>query len=242
VLGHITEDEKSMLKFANDPVEVVSYWTCWSFTQMRQDNWFTVHPAICSRVYQELSKGTLGYWQASKLIFVPFPFPFAQMVTLQLCFLVFLFPLMVTSVTTDLGAVKYISPLFSLFGVSAYWGLNIVAIEIEMPFGDDPNDLALVAHHEMFVTALSSLYLAQAKYTQMDMDRFESQRALNATKIIAEMNAMLARLGAEWRFEQRATRADLRVVTQSNLVDKVGFDTAVLVYERLQKLLSVPNT
>merc|ERR1711966_221039 len=78
VLGQITEDERQMLQFANDPVEVVSYWTCWSFTQMRQDNWFSVHPAICSRVFQELSKGTLGYWQASKLIYVPFPFPFAQ--------------------------------------------------------------------------------------------------------------------------------------------------------------------
>merc|ERR1719271_1349828 len=100
----------------NDPVEVISYWLSLSFTQMRQDNWLAVHPAICSRVYQELSKGSLGYWQASKLIAIPFPFPFAQMVTLQLCLLVFLFPVMVTSVTTDLGAVKYISPLFSLFG------------------------------------------------------------------------------------------------------------------------------
>lgn len=210
---------------------------------MRQDNWFSVHPAICSRVYQELSKGTLGYWQASKLIYVPFPFPFAQMVTLQLCMLVILFPIMVTSVTSNQAGIPpwLLSPLFSFFGVSAYWGLNIVAVEIEMPFGDDPNDLALVAHHEMFFQSLSSLYLAQKHYAALDSKTSDALRSLNAVKIVAELNALLARLGADWRFEQRMSRADLRLVTRPNLADKVGFDIAVVVYERLQKLLATPN-
>ena len=45
-----------------------------------------------------------------------------------------------------------------------------VAVEIEMPFGDDANDLPLVALHEMFVTGLSSLYLAQNPAMALTLD------------------------------------------------------------------------
>ena len=41
---------------------------------------------------------------------------------------------------------------------------------LEMPFGDDANDLPLVALHEMFVTGLSSLYLAQNPAMALTLD------------------------------------------------------------------------
>jgi predicted membrane chloride channel (bestrophin family) len=241
VLGSITADERNALERMNDPVEVISYWLSLSFTQMRQDNWLAVHPAICSRVYQELSKGSLGYWQASKLIAIPFPFPFAQMVTLQLCLLVFLFPVMVSSVIHDELDFKWLAPLFSWLGVASYFGLNIVAVEIEMPFGDDANDLPLVALHEMFVTGLSSLYLAQNHWAALDRDDVMIKRVLRADDIVAELNAMLAKHNCKYMFSPESTRADLRVITQPDLAQKVGFDVAVIVFSRLKQFLGVQN-
>ena len=35
-----------------------------------------------------------------------------------------------------------------------YWGLNQIAVELENPFGDDPNDLPLPETHVCFVDAL----------------------------------------------------------------------------------------
>jgi hypothetical protein len=241
VLGAITPDERNALSRMNDPVEVISYWCCLSFTQMRQDNWLGVHPAICSRVYQELSKGSLGYWQASKLLAIPFPFPFAQMVTLQLCLLVILFPVMVSSVIDDHLDFKWLAPLFSWLGVASYFGLNIVAVEIEMPFGDDANDLPLVALHEMFVTGLSSLYLAQHHWANLDRDDVMIKKVLKADHIVTELNGMLAKHQSKWMFAPESTRADFRVITQADLAQKLGYDLAVIVFARLKALLSKQN-
>ena len=46
---------------------------------------------------------------------------------------------------------------------------------------------------------------------------------------------------ADDRFSPESTRADLRVITQPDLAQKVGFDVAVIVFSRLKQFLSVQN-
>merc|ERR1719456_1710455 len=56
---------------------------------------------------------------------------------------------------------RTVAPVFSFIGVLGLWSLNDLAVELEMPFGDDPNDLPLVDVHNLFITGI---YLANAEF------------------------------------------------------------------------------
>merc|ERR1711920_611636 len=68
-----------------------------------------------------------------------FPFPYAQLLSLLLCIF--------SCVTVLLAGLLASSPLsggfICLITILFFWCTNLVAIEIECPFGDDPNDLPL---------------------------------------------------------------------------------------------------
>eukprot|EP00746_Dinoflagellata_sp_MGD_P123916 gnl/MRDRNA2_/MRDRNA2_58523_c0_seq2.p1 gnl/MRDRNA2_/MRDRNA2_58523_c0~~gnl/MRDRNA2_/MRDRNA2_58523_c0_seq2.p1 ORF type:complete len:771 (-),score=110.06 gnl/MRDRNA2_/MRDRNA2_58523_c0_seq2:400-2712(-) len=92
---------------------------------------------ITSVVWQELN---LGMDAANQMILIaqcPFPFPYAQMISYALiifCFvtIVFVCGMDVYPHTAFLGVFAFTSTCFAL---------NLIASEIEMPFGDDQNDL-----------------------------------------------------------------------------------------------------
>ena len=68
---------------------------------------------------------------------IPFPFPYAQLTTVFLLFYVLTFPLAFASL---LGI--FVIPI-SVLVTLAFFGLNEVSMELEDPFGEDPNDLPL---------------------------------------------------------------------------------------------------
>jgi hypothetical protein len=159
ILGAVTEEEKHALEDCMDPVQVISHWVCQMIARMRMDGWIDAHPAIVSRIFQELSNGTLGYSQAVKVSLIPFPFPYAQMLAVLLIGFMFLFPMMVCYLNPK---DKIFSPLLSFVGVLGLWSLNELAVELEMPFGDDENDLPLVELHDLYIKGLQTLFLANA--------------------------------------------------------------------------------
>ena len=73
-------------------------------------------------------------------------FPYAQMLAVLLIGFMFLFPMMVCYLNPK---DKIFSPLLSFVGVLGLWSLNELAVELEMPFGDDENDLPLVELHDL---------------------------------------------------------------------------------------------
>merc|ERR1719482_2076673 len=81
---------------------------------------------------------------------VPFPFPFAQMVSILLCMLYFLFPFYIELFTQNV----IFGPILCLLIPLCYCGLNRVAIELEEPFGTDWNDVDIEVRHEYFLTKL----------------------------------------------------------------------------------------
>mmetsp|Transcript_55278 Transcript_55278/g.152204 ORF Transcript_55278/g.152204 Transcript_55278/m.152204 type:complete len:399 (-) Transcript_55278:218-1414(-) len=97
---------------------------------------------IISRVFQEFGQGIVNIQDAEKLTTVKFPFPFAQTLS---------FMLVLTSVVTPIVSGILIEQLhwavlFTFLSVFSLFSINNIAMEIELPFGDDANDLPL---HEL---------------------------------------------------------------------------------------------
>jgi len=118
-------------------VELVSAW----IHQLIVDNIDTgimpAPPPIQSRVFQELSNGTMNMNNAQKIAATPFPFPYAQMTSVFLLIHWVLTPVLMCSWT---GHWVW-SFVWTFTPVLSFWCINLIAAEIEQPFGNDSNDL-----------------------------------------------------------------------------------------------------
>lgn len=98
-----------------------------------------IQAPIVSRVFQELSNGIVALTNVRKITDIPFPFPYAQLVSVMLIVSSFLTPFITglfMSSASWAGLLTFISQF-------AFWSINYIAAEIEMPFGDDDNDLPI---------------------------------------------------------------------------------------------------
>merc|ERR1719224_409617 len=88
----------------------------------------------------------------------PIPFPLSQMITLMLLVHWMTTALVcATSVTSPLWA-----GILSFFVIMAYWSINFIAVELEMPFGDDLNDLPIYEMQRDLNASLTGLLQKQA--------------------------------------------------------------------------------
>lgn len=133
-------------------VELVS---CW-IHQLIVDNIDTgimpAPPPIQSRVFQEMSNGSLNMHNAYKIAKTPFPFPYAQMTTVLLLAHWILTPVLMCSWTQH-WAWAFI---WTFTPVLSFWCIDLIASEIEQPFGADVNDLPT---HELQAMMNESLLL-----------------------------------------------------------------------------------
>jgi len=102
---------------------------------------------------------------------VPFPFPYAQMVTVML--LVFT---AVTPVALGLYAGSpYTAAAMTFITTSIYWCINYIAAELEMPFGKDANDLPMLDFQEKMNTGLKTLLEEHAQIPPLfDLSKMRS--------------------------------------------------------------------
>merc|ERR1712129_21133 len=98
-----------------------------------------VPPPILSRVYQTLSRGFVNLLNAKKIKDTRFPFPHAQAIAVMILILSVLTPLVVTSLMEE-ALLAMAATFVPMLGLCI---LNYAAEELEMPFGDDPNDLPM---------------------------------------------------------------------------------------------------
>merc|ERR1712066_1090342 len=94
-----------------------------------------------TRFFQELSQGAAHVINARIITGIPFPFPYAQLLTTLLIAHWLLTPFFCALVMESV----LLSSTFTFISVIAFWGVNYIAAEIESPFGDDANDLPLNA-------------------------------------------------------------------------------------------------
>lgn len=154
VRAHPTPVEMDILKRSSDRTSVIMFWIIYDLAKVSCD--LEAAPPIQSRMYQELSNGQLGMNQCVKLADVPFPFPYAQLLTLLLIVFVCFIPVYVVCFTDSM----IVGPIISFALCQGIWGLNETAKELENPFGPDVNDITIGDFHLRFLDSLQEVYIA----------------------------------------------------------------------------------
>jgi predicted membrane chloride channel (bestrophin family) len=109
---------------------------------------------IISRLYQFCSDGMLGYNQARKIAYTPFPFPHAQITSLIVLSAVGLMPVLMLCFVDN----AILAFFLNLITVMSFTGLHEVARELESPFKNVPNDIPLNNFQGQFNEALMTMF------------------------------------------------------------------------------------
>eukprot|EP00741_Cyanophora_paradoxa_P018095 tig00021037_g17471.t1 len=131
----ITEKEHGLLKtYKRRPLVIITMLT-------KKITMFARKGLINSFTFESLDKSLLeligGFNGCDALVFTPFPFPFAQLLTIFLVFYCWSAPFILVS------AFGVFTPLVSFFLTMAFFSIYETSVELEDPYGYDPNDLDL---------------------------------------------------------------------------------------------------
>ena len=158
VLGGVSDNEIRFLQMAKGPSAKTQL--CWNWLSefvIREHlagSTGNVGPPIMSRVVQFLGDGMIYYNHARKVMFIPFPFPHAQLSVFFVVVILFAVPLLMVEYT---GAL-WLGSLLSFLTVTCLAGLHEVARELENPFRNVPNDIPVCALQAMFNEALITMF------------------------------------------------------------------------------------
>eukprot|EP00930_Biecheleria_cincta_P038093 TRINITY_DN26178_c0_g1_i1.p1 TRINITY_DN26178_c0_g1~~TRINITY_DN26178_c0_g1_i1.p1 ORF type:complete len:555 (+),score=116.01 TRINITY_DN26178_c0_g1_i1:37-1701(+) len=132
---------------------IVLQWLQQLIVHNHQSGVLPVPPPILTRAFQELTNGMVGMVDAQKISDILFPFPYAQILSGMLVVYTFTAPALLGTIMHNLGFCL----LLNFICVLAFWSLLYIAEEIEMPFGEDHNDLPLAELQQAFNRALITL-------------------------------------------------------------------------------------
>merc|ERR1712194_179766 len=100
-----------------------------------------------------------------KIATVPFPFPFAQVLSFALYAFYVLCPFIVLEVMDEPGETSLeqisIPLLMNFLTCAGYAAVNEIAIELEEPFGFDANDYPVHCQQTMIVRAMEDTYFGR---------------------------------------------------------------------------------
>lgn len=159
-MDSISYDDQQMLAHFSGKLRVALVYQ-WILTLVVQNinGLLQVPPPILTRVFQELEGSMVEFNAITQLIEVPFPFPYAQATALLVTLYSIVTPAVVLFWTS--GPIwASISTFICLIGM---YSLELIACEIEQPFGDDPNDLPMLTFQEDMNASLVMLMNPVAK-------------------------------------------------------------------------------
>jgi len=137
--GDESMDEESIqtIKNCECRVELIFEWIQQLVVENIETGVLSIPPPILSRSFQELANGMVAFHDAMKISHIPFPFPYAQSCDLLLVFHWVLVPF----VTSQWVSNPFWAAIFTFVQVFILWSLNLIAIQIDNPFGHDSNDI-----------------------------------------------------------------------------------------------------
>ena len=113
-----------------------------------------VHAAILSRLFQNLSDGMKEYNRARQIVYIPFPFPHAQLSVFYTFILVPVIPFLMDQFTN----VRWVGALLTFLAVTCLVGLHEVARELENPFRNVPNEVPVCTMQAAFNEGLLVMF------------------------------------------------------------------------------------
>jgi len=151
-VGGIDVKSLNFLTTSPDAVEVIIQWIQRSTVLNMGSGVLHVPPPVLSRVFQELSRGIVNLQNARKIAEFPFPFPFAQTSVVMLIIHWFACPAVVS-----LMLEKHLAAATSFTIIFFFWCVNYISLSLEMPYGDQANDLPLDQMQSDWNRSLSTL-------------------------------------------------------------------------------------
>ena len=109
---------------------------------------------MISRLVQFLSDGMGGYNLARSIMYIPFPFPEAQLSSFFAVTMVLAVPFLMDQYTNAL----WFGSLISFLTVTCLVGLHEVARELENPFKNVPNEIPVCILQAMYNEALATMF------------------------------------------------------------------------------------
>lgn len=169
------------LRSSHDKAQTVMQWILTLIVDSERDCVLEVAPPILSRVFQEFGSGMVHLSNIKKISNVPFPFPYAQMVTTMLLLHWIFTPLLASQIMANPAW----AGLMCFFTSSAFWTLFYIAQEIDQPFGDDANDLALKEMQHEFNMCLSGmLEPLSSQVPAYSFDRSRSRGCISSREVL----------------------------------------------------------
>mmetsp|Transcript_54911 Transcript_54911/g.147011 ORF Transcript_54911/g.147011 Transcript_54911/m.147011 type:complete len:570 (-) Transcript_54911:44-1753(-) len=174
----INQDSLAFLKDSNDRCEILMQWIQRLVVEAHEVNTIKIAAPLLTRAFQELSRGIVNLNNARKIKDIPFPFPYAQLIT---CMLIvhWVSTLVMASQVIESEVAAVVTCFFATF---ALWCLVYITMEIDQPFGEDPNDLPIRDMQKDFNQSLLTLMhrLAQRVPTY-DSQNSNLRRSLTTT-------------------------------------------------------------
>lgn len=154
VLGGVSDAEIQMLQMARGPLAKTQLCFGWISEFAIRELEEGSHPALLSRCMQFLSDGMMAYNDSRKIMFNPFPFPFAQISSFFVQFMWILLPILMDQYIRS----RWLAMTLSFFSVMCLTSIEEVAKELENPFRNIPNELPVVTYQAEFNEALITMY------------------------------------------------------------------------------------
>lgn len=182
VIGGVSKNEIEFLQRAKGPSAKVTL--CWHWVSefvIREHLAGTlgaVGPPIISRIFQFLSDGMIFYNHARKTMFIPFPFPHAQISAFFVLTITATVPILMDEYSNS----YWLGMILTFLTVTCLAGLHEVARELENPYKNVPNEIPLVTLCAMFNESLITMFAGYHPDHFWDADDFRGlQQPVTAT-------------------------------------------------------------
>eukprot|EP00928_Gymnodinium_smaydae_P072273 TRINITY_DN55665_c0_g1_i1.p1 TRINITY_DN55665_c0_g1~~TRINITY_DN55665_c0_g1_i1.p1 ORF type:complete len:603 (-),score=91.48 TRINITY_DN55665_c0_g1_i1:63-1817(-) len=142
-------------------VEILMQWIQRLIVENQRTGTISIAPPILSRVFQELANGIIDLSNAKRICRYPFPFPWAQIGAV----------LLVLHLGSSVAIAGSTMPnpvaafVYAFVSTLCLWSMNYVSVELEQPYGDDPNDLPLYAMQTSMNDSLAILLRKELQHS-----------------------------------------------------------------------------
>jgi len=148
----------AFLEKSTDRCEIVLQWIQRLIVDANNSTVIKIAPPILARVYNQLGNGIVGLNNARKIAEYNIPFCLAQMITFMLLIHLGLTPIICASTVQT----PYWAGCLTFVVIFSYWSINYIATELEIPYGDEPNDLPMADMQRDLNISLKQLLDPQA--------------------------------------------------------------------------------
>eukprot|EP00931_Biecheleriopsis_adriatica_P010778 TRINITY_DN111837_c0_g1_i1.p1 TRINITY_DN111837_c0_g1~~TRINITY_DN111837_c0_g1_i1.p1 ORF type:complete len:487 (+),score=75.70 TRINITY_DN111837_c0_g1_i1:102-1562(+) len=180
-LGYLRE-AKTTLRF--NRVEVIVHMLQVLIVRNFESGVIDIPAPILTRFYETLARGQVDVMNAKKISNTMFPFPYAQLIAVLLCALAASTPMLMSAIISS----PFWAAFFSFIPVFSLVALNATAMQLEMPFGQDVNDLPLDEFAQSMNNGLQMLLHEQIDHVaRLDPDcalsMVEHQKRLSTLRV-----------------------------------------------------------